>query len=158
MLTCCPDLKPDNILLEWKQSQLPDSSRAPPEVGKIILSDLDSFLEMEGWSGRPTPEFQDVRFGNIRWRAPEMQTGLGIGLFLKHTNNEQWEKVLERLQHLVTESAGDSPLECFENWSIEDFPRLNLLLKELLSKMPRFDPAERINMSQVMNDLVWTRH
>ena len=74
------DLKPDNILLNW-DPQLPDGGTAPPIVRRVILSDLDSSLVMKGWAGRPTKEFRDIRFGNIRWRAPEMQTGLGIGLF-----------------------------------------------------------------------------
>ena len=30
---------------------------------------------------RPTPEYREVEFEYIRWRAPEMPTGFGIGLF-----------------------------------------------------------------------------
>ena len=53
-------------------------------MGKVIVSDLDSALDMAvrgAWSMHPITEFRDVRFGKIRWRAPEMQTGQDIGLF-----------------------------------------------------------------------------
>ncbi len=78
---CSIDLKPDNILLDWEETRLPDGAAGPPKVGKVIVSDLDSSFEMKGWSSYPIKEYSHVRFGNIRWRAPEMQTGHGIGLF-----------------------------------------------------------------------------
>ena len=70
------DLKPDNILLNW------GDSKDGPTVTRVIVSDLDSALDLKGaWSVRPKEGYKHVRFGNVRWRAPEMQTGLGIGLF-----------------------------------------------------------------------------
>jgi hypothetical protein len=75
--------------------------------------------------------------------------------FLKHTRDEEWEQVLAQLQAMVTENAGEDPAERFEHWKLEDFPRLSPALKELLSKMLRFDPAERVDMNQAMMDQVW---
>ena len=70
------DLKPDNILLNW------GDSKDGLTVTKVIISDQDSALDLKGaWSVRPIEGYEHVRFGNVRWRAPEMQTGLGIGLF-----------------------------------------------------------------------------
>ena len=70
------DLKPDNILLNW------GDSKDGPTVTRVIVSDLDSALDLKGaWSVRPKEGYKHVQFGNVRWRAPEMQTGLGIGLF-----------------------------------------------------------------------------
>jgi serine/threonine protein kinase len=74
-------VKPDNILVNWEETKLPNGMVGPPKLGKVIVSDLDSSLQMRGWSVYPTEEFRHVRFGNIRWRAPEMQTRQGIGLF-----------------------------------------------------------------------------
>jgi serine/threonine protein kinase len=76
-----PDLKPDNILLDWEPQVAPDGGAAPPRVSKVVVSDLDSCSEMKGWEMRPTADYRDVKFGNVRWRAPEIQTGFGIGLF-----------------------------------------------------------------------------
>lgn len=75
--------------------------------------------------------------------------------FLKHTSDEKWGKALEGLQALVTESAGEVPEIRFEHWNLEDFPRLSPSLMELLSKMLKFDPAERVDMNQAMKDHVW---
>ena len=75
--------------------------------------------------------------------------------FLKHTDDKKWEKALQQLQALVTETAGEVPAERFEHWNLKDFPRLSPSLRELLSKMRKFDPAERVDMRQAMNDHVW---
>lgn len=70
------DLKPDNILLDW------GDTKDGPTVTRVIVSDLDSALDLKGaWSVRPKEGYKHVRFGNVRCRAPKMQTGLGIGLF-----------------------------------------------------------------------------
>ena len=75
--------------------------------------------------------------------------------FLRHTNDKGWEEVLSPLQDMVTGSAGKVPAERFENWALEDFLRFTPSSKELLSKMLKCDPAERVTMSQTMNDPCW---
>lgn len=69
-------MKPDNILLNWDET-----AAGPPKIAKVIVSDLDNAYDVKGWSMHPTLEDRDVRFGNIRWRAPELQTGRDIGMY-----------------------------------------------------------------------------
>ncbi len=75
--------------------------------------------------------------------------------FLRHTADEIWVKALEGLQALVVETAGEDPEERFAHWDHKDFPRLLPALKEMLSRMLRFTPAERVTMDQVMRDRSW---
>ena len=75
--------------------------------------------------------------------------------FLRHTNDKGWEEVLSQLQDIVTGSAGKVSAEHFENWALEDFPRFTLSSKKLLSKMLKFNPAERVTMRQAMIDPCW---
>ena len=76
-----PDMKPDNILADWEDPTSSDGN-GWPVVSQTLLSDLDSVYDMKGqWLVRPKKEWRHFRLGNVRWRAPEMQTGQGIGQF-----------------------------------------------------------------------------
>ena len=66
-------------------------------------------------------------------------------------------KALEGLQAMVVENIGEDPESRFKHWSLENFPRLTPSLKEMLSKMLKFAPAERLTMHQAMEDLCWGR-
>ena len=71
-------MKPDNVLCNY----VPGADGQPPRITEARLSDLDSVYNMRGvWLVRPTQDLKHVRFGNHRWRAAEMQTGQGNGLF-----------------------------------------------------------------------------
>jgi serine/threonine protein kinase len=74
-------MKPDNILADWEDPASSDRD-GRPVVSQTLLSDLDSVYDMKGqWLIRPKKEWRHFRLGNVRWRAPEMQTGQGIGQF-----------------------------------------------------------------------------
>lgn len=74
-------MKPDNILADWEDPASSDGD-GWPVVSQTLLSDLDSVYDMKGqWLVRPKKEWRHFRLGNVRWRAPEMQTGQGIGQF-----------------------------------------------------------------------------
>jgi serine/threonine protein kinase len=77
--------------------------------------------------------------------------------FLKHTADERWKKTLEELEAIVVESSGQDPENRLEHWNQNDFPRLLPPLKELLTRMLRFTPAERLTISQVMEDSSWSK-
>lgn len=74
-------MKPDNILADWEDPASSDRD-GRPVVSQGLLSDLDSVYDMKGQLlVRPKKEWRHFRLGNVRWRAPEMQTGQGIGQF-----------------------------------------------------------------------------
>lgn len=43
------------------------------EIERVVLSDLDCALELEG------KKLLNARIGNVMWRSPEGQIGKGIG-------------------------------------------------------------------------------
>lgn len=57
----------------------------------------------------------------------------------------------------MIQTAGANPVNRFENWTVDDFPRLNPPLKEMLSKMLKLTPKERSTIGEVMKDPSWER-
>lgn len=75
--------------------------------------------------------------------------------FLQHTNDEEWQQTLKNLEKMVIQTAGANPVHRFENWTVEDFPKLNPSLKKMLSKMLKLTPKERSTIDEVMKDPSW---
>ena len=73
--------------------------------------------------------------------------------FLKHTRDEKWQRALQGLQDVVAENC--ELQNRFDHWTVQDFPRLFPSVKEMLSKMVKFNPRERLSMHQVMEHPSW---
>lgn len=55
-------------MLDWNRDPNGEYS-----IGRVVLSDLDSALELEG------DRLLNHRMGNVMWRSPEAQIGKGLG-------------------------------------------------------------------------------
>ncbi|KAL6240886.1 hypothetical protein RBB50_012145 [Rhinocladiella similis] len=62
------DIKPDNVMLNWKQDE-----NGRFRIERVVLSDLDCALKLKG------EKLLDHRIGNVMWRSPEGQVGKGVG-------------------------------------------------------------------------------
>ncbi|GFG14569.1 hypothetical protein IFM61392_08523 [Aspergillus lentulus] len=62
------DIKPDNVMVDCRKSHA-----GQLEIERVVLSDLDCALELEG------KRLLNARIGNVMWRSPEGQIGKGIG-------------------------------------------------------------------------------
>lgn len=63
------DIKPDNILVDWK-----DDEQSGPKVEKVALSDFDLALKLIDDIPLRAPH----AVGNVMWRSPEGQSGKGV--------------------------------------------------------------------------------
>ncbi|KAK4198307.1 kinase-like domain-containing protein [Triangularia verruculosa] len=73
------DIKPDNILLHWESSP-PTGPVEGQVVTSAVLSDFDISLKIPPM---PNPDRYTIfnlqhAVGNVHWRSPEAQTGLGL--------------------------------------------------------------------------------
>lgn len=63
------DVKPDNILVNWTCDENGNKT-----VTDVVLGDFDIAFKLEGGKPRQTP----YAVGNVMWRSPEGQTGIGV--------------------------------------------------------------------------------
>lgn len=67
VLTLLPDIKPDNILVDWTSD-----SEGTKVVTDVALGDFDIACQLKPGESRLTRQ----AVGNAMWRSPEAQTGL----------------------------------------------------------------------------------
>lgn len=112
----------------------------------MILLDEGSIREMKEHGVSPE---QEIVVRHFMYFGP-----LPEGL-LRHVDDENWTTLFKAASEIAETEAAKDPDCRFELWSVSEAPHLTPEAKDMISKMTRLDPAQRVGIEEVLEHSWW---